>query len=122
MRYWLLSGIPENWEIALKKGVWGVSEKARPLWEKVQPGDVVVFYATRKTGILGYGKVVEKYVDHTPLWPEEVKEGKAKWPYRLKIEVIKVFEKPKPKPEGVFVAFAINKLSQEAFKRIAEEC
>jgi predicted RNA-binding protein len=43
--YWTLSGTLENWKVALEKGVWGVSERARGLWAKVQPGDIVVFYA-----------------------------------------------------------------------------
>jgi predicted RNA-binding protein len=33
--YWTLSGTLENWTVALEKGVWGVSEKARGLWAKV---------------------------------------------------------------------------------------
>jgi predicted RNA-binding protein len=43
--YWTLSG-------TLEKGVWGVSEKARALWAKVQPGDIVMFYAKR-AGVIG---------------------------------------------------------------------
>jgi predicted RNA-binding protein len=50
--YWTLSGTLENWMVALEKGVWGVSEKARALWAKVQPGDIVAFYAKR-AGVIG---------------------------------------------------------------------
>jgi predicted RNA-binding protein len=39
--YWALSGTPGNWKITLERGVWGVSENARGLWAKVQPGDIV---------------------------------------------------------------------------------
>jgi predicted RNA-binding protein len=38
--------------VALEKGVWGVSEKARALWAKVQSGDIVVFYA-KGAGVIG---------------------------------------------------------------------
>ncbi len=114
-RYWTLSGTLENWRIGLEKGVWGVSEKAKGLWEKVQPGDVVVFYAT-KTGVIGYGIVEEKYVDREPLWPEEARRGEAIWPYRMKIRVEEVFDPPKPKPRKMLVAFAINVLNEQVFK------
>ncbi len=118
MQYWLLSGTPENWEIALEKGVWGVSEKAKGLWNKIREGDVVVFYATGKKGILGYGRVVEKYRDETPLWPREKEEGRCLWPLKIKFKVEKIFKEPKPRPKDVFVAFAINKLTQEKFNQI----
>jgi predicted RNA-binding protein len=115
--YWTLSGTLENWKVALEKGVWGVSEKARGLWAKVQPGDVVAFYATG-AGIIGYGVIEGKFESSEPLWPREKEEGKVIWPYRLKIKVEKVFEKPKPRPKGMLVAFAINKLRQEALKEL----
>jgi hypothetical protein len=37
---------------------------------------------------------------------------------RLEIKVEKVFDKPKPK--GMLLAFAINKLDEEIFKELAE--
>ncbi|AKG38577.1 hypothetical protein MA03_03745 [Infirmifilum uzonense] len=114
MGYWALVGTIENWELALQKGVWGVSEKAKPLWQRVQPGDKVVFYAV-KTGILGYGTVQQKFISNDPLWPREKQEGRALWPYRLTIKIEEKFEKPKPRPKNMFVAFAINKLTEQAF-------
>ncbi|MCC6005443.1 MAG: hypothetical protein LM590_13980 [Thermofilum sp.] len=38
--------------VALEKGVWGVSERAKALWARVQPGDIVVLYAKR-AGVIG---------------------------------------------------------------------
>ena len=118
MACWTLSGTLENWMVAVEKGVWGVSEKAKALWEKVQPGDRVVFYAV-KAGVIGYGVVEGKFVSQEPLWPRERQEGRVIWPYRLKIRVERVFEKPRPRPSGMLVAFAINKLSEEAYSEIA---
>ncbi|MDW8003358.1 MAG: EVE domain-containing protein [Thermofilaceae archaeon] len=115
MAIWTLSGTFENWEVALEKRVWGVSEKAKGLWEKLQPGDKVVFYATGK-GIIGYGIVEEKFVNQELIWPREKQEGKPLWPYRFKIRVEEVFDNPKPKPKGMFVAFAINKLGEEIYR------
>jgi len=118
MAYWTLSETYENWKIGLEKGVWGVSEKAKGLWRKIQPGDKAVFYAV-KTGIIGYGTILEKYVDDTPLWPQEKKQRKAIWPYRLKIKTEKTYTNPKPKPKNLLVAFAINKLPKELYEEIA---
>jgi predicted RNA-binding protein len=115
--YWVLSGTLENWRVALEKGVWGVGERARGLWARVQPGDIVVFYATR-AGVLGYGVVEGKFEGSEPLWPREREEGKVVWPYRLKIRVEKVFDKPKPRPKNMLVAFAINKLDEKAFREL----
>jgi len=115
--YWTLSGTLENWRIALEKGVWGVSERAKGLWAKVQPGDIVAFYATG-TGVIGYGTVEGKFESSEPLWPKEKVEGKVIWPYRIKIKVEKVFEKPKPRPKNMLVAFAINKLGEEVFNEL----
>jgi len=91
--YWTLSGTLENWRVALEKGVWGVSEKARALWAKVQPGDIVAFYATG-TGVIGYGTVESKFESGELLWPKEKEEGKVIWPYRIKIRVEKVRARP----------------------------
>jgi len=115
--YWTLSGRPESWRVALEKGVWGVSEKARGLWAKVQPGDIVAFYATG-VGVIGYGVVESKFESDEPLWPEEREVGKVLWPYRLKIKVGKVFEKPRARPKNMLVAFAINKLGEETFREL----
>ena len=66
-----------------------MGERARGLWAKVQPGDIMVFYAIGK-GVIGYGVVEGKFESGEHLRSRERKEGKAVWPYRLKIRVEKV--------------------------------
>lgn len=114
---WTLSGSLENWELSLKSGIWGVSEKAKGLWGKVKPGDNVVFYAV-KVGIIGYGVIEDKFISQEPLWPRERREGRALWPYRFKIKVERSFGKPLPRPKNMLVNFGINKLSEEIFEQI----
>jgi len=113
-----LTGSYENWQVGLRAGVWGVKERARPLWNKVQLGDTVVFYAVKR-GVLGYGIVTEKFESAEPLWPEELKTRTVIWPLRLRIRVVAIFEPPKPRPKGMLVAFPINKLDEGVFKEIA---
>jgi hypothetical protein len=118
MATWLFSGSPERWKIAFEESIWGISEGSKGWWDRVQPGDAVVFYATRIAGILGYGTITEKYIGDDPLWPLEKREDAVLWPYRFKLKVEKIFDKPKRRPSGVFAAFAINKLSEKKFKEI----
>ncbi|MEM0257918.1 MAG: EVE domain-containing protein [Thermofilum sp.] len=77
MAAWTLTGSLENWRVALEKGVWGVSERAKGLWNKVQPGDRVVFYAV-KTGVIGYGTVEGKFMSEEPLWSKEEQKRNRK--------------------------------------------
>jgi len=53
-----------------------VGEKARALWAKVQPGDVVVFYTTG-VGVIGYGVVEGKFESSESHWPKEKEQGKV---------------------------------------------
>jgi hypothetical protein len=62
--------------IGIEKGVWVVRERARPLWDKVQSGDKVVFYAVR-TSVLGYGTAEGKFESRELLWPEEKERARA---------------------------------------------
>ncbi|MEM4847168.1 MAG: EVE domain-containing protein [Thermosphaera sp.] len=112
MVFWSFSNLLENWLIALEKGVWGVGERAKGLWNKVQPGDRVVFYAV-KTGVIGYGVVEGKFASEEPLWPKEEREGKTLWPYRFKIRIEKVFKRSKLRLKGILLTFALNKLSEQ---------
>ncbi len=87
--YWLLVGSPEHWKRALERRLWGVSEKRKNLWERVSEGDGLIFYATRPVGgIIGIGQVVNKFEGKEPLWPDEIKEGRVIWRYRIGFEVI----------------------------------
>jgi hypothetical protein len=83
----------------------------------VQPGDIVVFYATGE-GVIGYGVVEGKFEGGEPLLPEEREVGKVIWPYRLKFRVVESFKRPRPRPKNLLVALAINKLEEETFREL----
>jgi hypothetical protein len=88
MASWLAVGPPENWEISLEKGVWGIPPTYEKAWGRVAPGDTVFFYATAPVkGVIGYGEIRATKRESTPLWPQEVKEGRALWPLRVELEV-----------------------------------
>jgi len=87
MKVWICVGTPENWEIALSGNVWGVKERLQSLWKTLQKEDLLLFYATSPIkGIIGVGVVKNKFKQDKPLWPEEIKENKAIWPYRYEFK------------------------------------
>ena len=87
MVYWLLVGPPDNWEIGLERGLWGLPESQEKSWGRVCPGDTVFFYATAPVkGVFGYASVEATRRDSSLVWPQEVKEGRALWPLRIEFE------------------------------------
>lgn len=82
MNYWLIVGTKQNWDTAFKQGnIWGLSDRQRHLWDKLAENDIVLFYVkTPISGIVGYGTVQTKFRQTKPLWPQEIAEGKVKWP------------------------------------------
>ena len=109
MRYWIISITEENWYMVKKSSVYGAPESQRfkgPA-DLIKPGDVLIFYV-KKTGSKRFGgkfvgafKVTSTwYKEDKPLWPDEVREGKVKYPWRARLEPIKLgladFEKLVP--------------------------
>jgi predicted RNA-binding protein len=88
--WWLVVGTPENWEIALaSKGIWGLRDSPRhkSIWERLQQGDRILFYATNPVGgAIGYATVGTKFKQNKPLWPEEVQKQSVIWPYRFEFD------------------------------------
>ena len=89
MNYWLVVGPPENWKTAFEHGnIWGLILKQRYLWEKLNEGDSVLFYATKPvSGLIGYGVIKTKFRQDKPFWPQEITEGKVRWPLRFEFDV-----------------------------------
>jgi len=86
---WILTGTPKNWEIALSQKIRGFQEPLNRDWENIQKNDVVIFYASSPiSGVIGIGKVKNKFKQDSPLWPEELKKRKVIWKYRFEFEVI----------------------------------
>ena len=82
-------GSVNNWNEAFRLGnIWGLEPKRQKLWDAVQPGDVLLFYAMRPVaGVIGYGTIKTKFRQTQPLWPEEIAKGAVIWPLRFEITV-----------------------------------
>lgn len=87
--YWLVVGSLHNWRTAFEqKNIWGLKQRQRHLWERLNEGDVLLFYVTSPvSGIIGHGSVGAKFFQDRPLWPQEIKERKVIWPWRFEFNV-----------------------------------
>ena len=96
MPSWVIPVSEANWEVIKKLNVYGAPEdSAAPKLNKA--GDYLVFYVTVKgSRALGgkfvgvYRAVSEWFREDKPLWPDEVAEGKVKYPWRVRIEPVKL--------------------------------
>lgn len=72
---------PENYQIGVRGGVWGVEEKFEDRIRRTSPGDLLVFSVGGHIRSL-HRIESEVYIDHTDLWPP--KDG-SKFPLRVRI-------------------------------------
>jgi hypothetical protein len=102
---WILSGNSPNWRIALKRNIWGVKPKHKPLWTQINIGDTVFFYVTRPvSGLIGSARVTRKMEESKPYWPDEEQLGRAIYPYRIEFKPTKILEEPKWENERVSIS------------------
>jgi hypothetical protein len=88
MQVWISTGSPENWETAISGNIWGVRESLKSIWERLQKGDLLFFYASKPIkGIIGVARIENKFKQDKPLWAQELEENKVIWPYRFDFKV-----------------------------------
>jgi len=107
MQLWILTGNEENWETALNSGnVWGVREgNLVSRWQKLQKGDLVLFYAKSPVkGLIGVGRIESKFKQDRPLWPDEIRENRVIYPYRFDFQILGVLTPDKWGTGAVTVA------------------
>lgn len=96
VRCWLFSLTEENWLVVRDNGIFGVPEKSRAR-ELVKLGDILVFYVSKKGSrslggmIVGVYKAVSAWFrEDKPLWVDEVRDNVVKYPWRIRVEPIKL--------------------------------
>ncbi len=91
---WLIIGAEENWRRALDQPVplWGLKPSYAAEFSNLSEGSRAWLYVNRPVGgVVGLAAIREKYRDDsTPLWPDEVRQGRVIWPLRFRLEVKKV--------------------------------
>ena len=121
MACWLFAVSEENWGVVREMNVFGVPERARRAVELVKPGDTLVFYVSKKNSkrlgglIVGVYRVGSTWFrEDKPLWPDEVREGLVKYPWRIRIEPIRLGAVPYVEVAGR-LSFVGNKKRPHAY-------
>lgn len=86
---WILSGNQMNWKVAIEKRKWGVRPDSKKWWDILTSEDLLIFYVTRPvSGVIGFGKVLEKCIGESPLWPDAKADGKVIYSLRWCFEIL----------------------------------
>ena len=86
--FFRFTGPPEHWLYAVKYMTWGLEDKYRSSWQRIQPGDIFFIHSTRnsnfpnaKSGIIGLGVVGSNFhIKNEFRWLLELKENQNIWP------------------------------------------
>ena len=98
-KYWIITVTEENWQVIKTTNTYGAPETqmSRSARNLIKPGDIIIFYVKKRGSknlggkFVGVFKVAsEWYREEKPLWPDEIREGKVKYPWRIKLEPIKL--------------------------------
>jgi hypothetical protein len=86
--FFRFTGPPEHWLYAIKYMTWGLEDKYRSNWQRIDPGDVFFIHSTHnsffpnaKSGIIGMGVIGSNFQIKSDFrWLRELKEQKNIWP------------------------------------------
>lgn len=91
---WVLTGSVENLRATRERGfsIIGLKELRRPFAEKIEPGDRLFFYVTKRQAFGGVVEIKsEMFEDRAKIWPG--KPGKVDpYPWRFETEPVLVLE------------------------------
>ena len=120
VNYWLCVTNEENWEIIKEKRVWGVPKRSRGFIEKVNVGDLLVFYVSPKkiTGI--FRAISESFYDEDRIFSFAGFKREEIFPYRVKLEPVVIAEEPVQFDELISkLKFIVNKKRWTGYLRRA---
>lgn len=96
VKYWVFAVSEENWFVIKENRVHGVPEGSAAV-KLVGPSNVAVFYVKKRGAkslggkFVGVFKVTSSWFrEDRLLWPDEVREGKVKYPWRIRLEPVKL--------------------------------
>ena len=106
-QFFRFTGPPEHWLTAFKYMTWGLEEKHKASWKKIQTGDIFFIHSTgaqasafsnAASGIIGIGVIGFDFsVKNQPLWHYEIKNNTNKWPLLVPLTEVYLFgELPDP--------------------------
>jgi len=122
-RYYILVADEKTWKVALEKCQWGFSQKNVGLWNTTNDGDFVAFYVTTPIKkIIGFGKVIEKFISEDILWPDEKLFKKSLWMLRLQfkpIHVVKNWKNGVDSPKNMMLNTGRKVIEKNTFDSLA---
>ncbi|MCX7705067.1 MAG: hypothetical protein N2115_02260 [bacterium] len=123
-KHWLVIGRQENWKTALSQPipVWGLKERYWNEFQLLSQGDFIWMYVTKPVGgIIGVGSVKETYKDRQNLiWPEEIQSRSVIWPFRFRIQVLKVLPTNHWSTSQIYIK-DFRLIWQQGFQQLSEE-
>ena len=99
LKHWIITVSEENWYVIKSSNVYGAPESQRfkSIHRLIKPGDIVIFYVKKKDSkdlggkFVGAFKVISNWFrEDKPLWPDEIREGRVKYPWRVRLEPVKL--------------------------------
>jgi predicted RNA-binding protein len=107
---WIVSGNQDNFELSVQyKQIWGVMNKWYPQWKALEKGDNLFFYISGVKKIVGIGQSGNKFIQREPFWPDEIEEGKVKYPLKFEFSFHHLLPKKEWKDKGISVTGYIQK-------------
>lgn len=135
MTYWIASGNRNNWEIVKKEKIWGIPKRSKKLFSRVKVGDNILLYVRSEvhgreilpSAFVGVFKIIELFEDDTPLFTAPPHMGNEIFPFRFRLNTVKIFHQPvEIKPLIPNLGFITNKIMwsghfRQAMREIPEE-
>jgi hypothetical protein len=85
---WVAVGDEANWERGFENGIWGLQPNLEHHWNRIQPGDLVLFYCVKPVkGFVGAGVIRSKFRQTEPYWKEELQSNQVIWPFRFEFDI-----------------------------------
>lgn len=102
MTQWIASTNRTNWDIIKQKNIWGIPKRNASIHSRVHPKDqLLIFISQQKDGdsllpsaITGSYEITNCYVDDTLLFTPPPQMGDERFPYRFKLNPIRIFKEP----------------------------
>lgn len=93
---WIFTGKLLNWEFSIQKGIWGVKEKHKDLWNSLKQGNQAVFYVSKPVGgLIGVGIVTKKFNNEELVWEDEIDKNECIYPYKINFKIKFVLQRNK---------------------------
>jgi predicted RNA-binding protein len=110
--HWIILGPEQNWKISFQQGgIWGAKEMLYPEWKALEKGDVLFFYITKTVkGIVGIGRMENKFIQDKPFWPEEIEAGKVVYPFRFEFHIDYLLEEKDWKSKKIPIGLSIQEM------------